>query len=58
MYIIFFVLYSNQDDINPKDFFVDYKRRPELDRWILSKYNQLIKDVTEEMNRYDHMKIC
>ncbi|MEL7655486.1 MAG: isoleucine--tRNA ligase, partial [Bacillota bacterium] len=52
----FFVLYSNQDDINPKDFFVDYKRRPELDRWILSKYNQLIKDVTEEMNRYDHMK--
>lgn len=52
----FFVLYSNQDDINPKDFFVDYKRRPELDRWILSKYNQLVKDVTEEMNRYDHMK--
>jgi isoleucyl-tRNA synthetase len=52
----FFVLYSNQDDINPKDFYVDYKRRPELDRWILSKYNQLVKDVTEEMNRYDHMK--
>ncbi len=52
----FFVLYSNQDDINPKDFKVDYKRRPELDRWILSKYNQLVKDVKEEMNRYDHMK--
>lgn len=52
----FFVLYSNQDDINPRDFFVDYKKRPELDRWILSKYNQLIQDVTEEMNRYDHMK--
>jgi len=52
----FFVLYSNQDDINPKDFHVDYKRRPELDRWILSKYNQLVMDVTEEMNRYDHMK--
>jgi len=52
----FFVLYSNQDDINPKDFNVDYRRRPELDRWILSKYNRLIKEVTEEMNRYDHMK--
>ncbi|HYE68395.1 MAG TPA: isoleucine--tRNA ligase, partial [Anaerovoracaceae bacterium] len=52
----FFVLYSNQDNINPKDFVVDYKRKPELDRWILSKYNQLIMDVTEEMNRYDHMK--
>lgn len=52
----FYVLYSNQDDIDPKDFYVDYKRRPELDRWILSKYNRLIQDVTEEMNRYDHMK--
>lgn len=52
----FFVLYSNQDEINPKDFFVDYKRRPELDRWVLSKYNRLVRDVTEEMNRYDHMK--
>lgn len=52
----FFVLYSNQDDIDPNDFYVDYKRRPELDRWILSKYNRLVKDVTEEMNRYDHMK--
>ena len=52
----FFVLYSNQDDINPKDFDVDYGKRPELDRWILSKYNRLIKEVTEEMERYDHMK--
>jgi isoleucyl-tRNA synthetase len=52
----FFVLYSNQDEIDPKDFRVDYKRRPELDRWILSKYNRLVQEVTEEMNRYDHMK--
>lgn len=52
----FFVLYSNQDHINPKEVFVDYNKRPELDRWILSKYNQLVLDVTEEMNRYDHMK--
>lgn len=52
----FFVLYSNQDDIDPKDFHVEYKRRPELDRWVLSKYNRLVKEVTEEMNRYDHMK--
>ena len=35
---------------------IDYRKRPELDRWILSKYNRLIDDVTEEMNRYDHMK--
>ncbi|MDD3169747.1 MAG: isoleucine--tRNA ligase [Eubacteriales bacterium] len=52
----FFVLYSNQDEINPKEFRVAYRKRPELDRWILSKYNRLVRDVTEEMNRYDHMK--
>lgn len=52
----FFVLYSNQDEINPKEFDIEYSKRPELDRWILSKFNGLVKDVTEEMNRYDHMK--
>lgn len=52
----FFVLYSNTDKINPKEFFVEYSRRPELDRWILSKYNGLIKDVTTEMEAYDLMK--
>ncbi len=52
----FFVLYSNQDEIDPKSFDVAYRKRPELDRWILSKYNRLVKEVTEEMNRYDHMK--
>jgi len=52
----FFVLYSNQDGINPKDIKVAYEKRPELDRWILSKYNKLINEVISEMDRYDHMK--
>ena len=52
----FFVLYSNQDNIEAEQLFVDYDKRPELDRWILSKYNQLVKDVTEYMESYDHMK--
>lgn len=52
----FFVLYSNQDKIDPQELSVDYKERPELDRWILSKYNKLVKEVTEDMDRYDHMK--
>ena len=52
----FFVLYSNTDGIDPSGFSVDYAVRPELDRWILSKYNQLIADVTSEMDIYDHMK--
>ncbi len=35
---------------------IPYADRPELDRWIISKYNKLIKNVTEYMNNYDHMK--
>lgn len=52
----FFVLYSNQDQIDPAQMEVDYHKRPELDRWILSKYNRLIAEVTHHMDQYDHMK--
>ena len=52
----FFVLYSNSDEIDARELELDYDKRPELDRWILSKYNQLIKEVTEDMDQYDHMK--
>ncbi len=49
----FFTLYANTDEINPKDFFIEYKDRPELDRWILSKYNSLTQEVTKEIDLYD-----
>ncbi len=52
----FFTLYANTDEINPKDFFIEYKDRPELDRWILSKYNSLIAEVTKELEIYDLTK--
>ncbi|MFR4797999.1 MAG: isoleucine--tRNA ligase [Lentihominibacter sp.] len=52
----FFALYSNQDNLDPASLEVAYDKRPELDRWIISKYNNLIKEVTEDMDRYDHMK--
>ncbi|HPW41735.1 MAG TPA: DUF5915 domain-containing protein, partial [Bacillota bacterium] len=49
----FFALYANTDSIDPKDFFVEYKDRPELDRWILSKYNNLIAEVDAALDVYD-----
>ncbi|WZL71930.1 isoleucine--tRNA ligase [Clostridiaceae bacterium 35-E11] len=52
----FFTLYANTDEINPKEFFVDYKERPELDRWILSKYHSLVEEVTSELEIYDLTK--
>ena len=53
----FFVLYSNQDGVEPQKMNVPYADRPELDRWIISKYNRLVKDVTYEMDHYFHMKV-
>jgi isoleucyl-tRNA synthetase len=52
----FFVLYANTDGINPNDFNVEYKDRPELDRWVISKFNNLDKYVRESMNQYDQTK--
>ncbi|MDD4835325.1 MAG: isoleucine--tRNA ligase, partial [Lutispora sp.] len=52
----FFTLYANTDEIDPRDFFIEYKDRPELDRWILSKYNNLLAQVEYEMSIYDLTK--
>ncbi len=55
----FFVLYSNNDGITAKDLNqmdIPYAKRPELDRWVLSKYNRLIKEVTYDLDHFDHMK--
>lgn len=49
----FFTLYANTDQVDPRNFFVDYKDRPEIDRWILSKYNKLVKEVNAEMEIKD-----
>lgn len=52
----FFTLYSNQDHLDPASLAVAHEAKPELDRWIISRYNRLIKAVTESMDQYDHMK--
>ena len=52
----FFVLYSNQDEVDFRTLTVPYEDRPELDRWILSKYNRMVRNVTASMDAYDHMK--
>lgn len=53
----FFTLYANTDGIDPKEFNIDYKNRPEIDRWILSKYNNLIKVTKENMDKFDLTKV-
>ncbi|MBQ0018042.1 MAG: isoleucine--tRNA ligase [Clostridiales bacterium] len=52
----FFCLYANIDNVEVEQLNVPYAERPELDRWIISKYNKLIKSTTESMDQYDHMR--
>ncbi len=52
----FFALYANTDAIDPRTFFIPYDERPEIDGWILSKYNQLVKEVRQEMDIFDLTK--
>ncbi len=49
----FFALYANLDgfDYSQKD--LDIKDRPEIDRWILSELNTLVKTVGDAMEDYE-----
>ncbi len=53
----FFSLYANTDEVNPTDFFIEYKDRPEIDRWILSKYNTLAKSIKENMEIFELTRV-
>ncbi|KAB3530081.1 isoleucine--tRNA ligase [Alkaliphilus serpentinus] len=52
----FFAMYANTDNINAKDFFVEHHKRPELDRWIISKFNSLLQGVEGDMKVFDLTK--
>ena len=49
----FFVLYANVDGFTFKEANIPVAERPEIDRWILSSLNTLIKDVTKAMDEYE-----
>lgn len=49
----FFAQYANIDGADPVNDVIPAKDRPVIDQWLLSKYNRLVRDVTEEMNAYD-----
>lgn len=49
----FFALYANIDGFVYAEDEVPVDKRPELDRWILSLLNSLIRDVTESYESYE-----
>lgn len=49
----FFALYANVDNFRYSEKEIPLNERPEIDRWIISLLNSLIKEVTECYNDYD-----
>ncbi|MEI6556348.1 MAG: isoleucine--tRNA ligase [Paludibacter sp.] len=49
----FFSLYANVDKFTYSEAEVPLEKRPEIDRWIISLLNTLVKDVTEYYETYE-----
>jgi len=49
----FFSLYANVDGFSFKEKYVPLAERPEIDRWILSSLNTVVKKVNEFMDDYE-----
>ncbi len=52
----FFALYANIDNFTYAEKEIDIAKRPEIDRWILSELNTLIKNVDIYYNDYEPTK--
>ena len=52
----FFTMYANVDGFDCSQPMVPYGERPEIDRWILSELNSLVKTVTESLDDYEPTK--
>jgi isoleucyl-tRNA synthetase len=49
----FFALYANVDGFDFKEAYIPVDQRPEIDRWILSSLQTLIKKVTAAFDEYE-----
>lgn len=49
----FFAMYANLDKFTFKEAYIPLEERPEIDRWIISVLNTLIKDVTSSFDDYE-----
>ena len=53
----FFQIYANTDNIDTDQCLVPYEKREEIDLWLLSKFNNLVKYVKEAFYQYDLNKV-
>ncbi|MCI8394825.1 MAG: isoleucine--tRNA ligase [Bacilli bacterium] len=53
----FFAMYANTDEIEIESCQIPYQEREEIDRWLLSKYNHLVSEVTIHFEEFDLNKV-
>ena len=49
----FFEMYANADHIDPREYHIPVEKRELIDRWLISKLNRLVKNVTYALEEYD-----
>lgn len=49
----FFAMYANVDAFDYRKESISFAERPEIDRWVLSELNTLIKEVDDSLNNYE-----
>ena len=49
----FFALYANIDGFKFEEDHIAYDKKPEIDRWVLSKLNSLVKNVDASFEEYE-----
>ena len=52
----FFTLYANVDNFSGAEVDINLENRPEIDRWIISLLNSLVKEVDEAYTNYEPNK--
>ncbi len=52
-----FALYANTNDWDPRTFEIPFETRPEIDRWLLSRYQSLLKHYRDEMDRFEYNRV-
>ncbi len=52
----FFTLYANVDNFNGQEKEIAIENRPEIDRWIISLLNSLVKEVDQNYSDYEPTK--
>ena len=53
----FFAMYANTDQVNLEECNIPYEKREEIDLWLLSKYNHLVKYVVHSFEEFDLNKV-